>query len=194
LKRFVRAVPWTSLAAALALAFAPARIGAQESAVPVAADTAAPAPLERRIKLFNTHTNETVEVVFRRGDVYDEAALTSLRNVLRDHRSGESHDMDRGLFDQLFDLAAAAGVEPFYEIISGYRSPGSNSKMAARPGSGVAKNSLHMQGKAIDVRLKECSVEQLRDLALAARRGGVGYYQRSRFVHIDTGRFRTWTG
>jgi uncharacterized protein YcbK (DUF882 family) len=66
--------------------------------------------------------------------------------------------------------------------------------MAARPGSGVSKNSLHMQGRAMDVRLEGCTVEKLRDLALEARRGGVGYYQRSRFVHIDTGRFRTWTG
>jgi uncharacterized protein YcbK (DUF882 family) len=164
---------------------------------PAPANTAAPesAPAaERRLKLFNTHTSETVDVVFKRGDEYDAAALTALRNVLRDHRNGESHDMDAGLYDQLFDLAAAAGVEPSYEIISGYRSPDSNSKMAARPGSGVSKNSLHMQGKAIDVRLKNCSVEKLRDLALAAKRGGVGYYQRSRFVHIDTGRFRTWIG
>jgi uncharacterized protein YcbK (DUF882 family) len=170
-----------------------ARIHAHETATPPAAAEAVPA-VERRIKLVNTHTNETVDVVFRRGDVYDEKALATLRNVLRDHRSGDSHEMDKGLFDQLVDLASAANVEPSYEIISGYRSPDSNSKMAARPGSGVSKNSLHMQGKAMDVRLKGCSVEKLRDLALAAKRGGVGYYQRSRFVHIDTGRFRTWTG
>ncbi len=168
-----------------------ARIGAQEA---VTAPAPAAPVLERRIKLFNTHTSETVDVVFRRGEVYDEKALETLRNVLRDHRNGESHEMDRGLFDQLVDLASAADVEPSYEIISGYRSPDSNSTMAARPGSGVSKNSLHMQGKAIDVRLKGCTVEKLRDLALAAKRGGVGYYQRSRFVHIDTGRFRTWTG
>ena len=66
--------------------------------------------------------------------------------------------------------------------------------MAAAPGSGVSKNSLHMQGRAMDVRLKGVTVEELRDLALAAKRGGVGYYQRSRFVHIDTGSFRTWIG
>ncbi len=168
--------------------------GAQPTPAAPAAVEPAAAPVERRIKLFNTHTSETVDVVFRRGDVYDEAALAELRRVLRDHRSGESHDMDRGLFEQLVDLSEAADLEPSYEIISGYRSPDSNSKMAARPGSGVSKNSLHMQGKAMDVRLKGCSIEKLRDLALAARRGGVGYYARSRFVHIDTGRFRTWTG
>jgi uncharacterized protein YcbK (DUF882 family) len=102
--------------------------------------------------------------------------------------------MDPRLFDQLTDLAAAAGVAPSYEIISGYRAPESNMKMAAVPGSGVSKHSLHMQGRAMDVRLKGVSVEKLRDLALAAKRGGVGYYRRSRFVHVDTGTFRTWTG
>jgi len=149
---------------------------------------------ERLIELFNTHTNETVSVVFKRGDKYDPAALAALKNVLRDHRNGKSHDMDAGLYDQLYELAAAAGVEPRYEIISGYRSPESNDQMSSRTGSGVAKKSLHMQGRAMDVRLRKCSCETLRDLALAAKRGGVGYYQRSNFVHIDTGAFRTWVG
>lgn len=149
---------------------------------------------ERSIELFNTHTREIAKVVFKRGAEYDREALEKLKRVLVDHRSGDVHDMDPALFDQLFDLAAAAGVPPSYEIISGYRSPESNSKMAAKPGSGVSKRSLHMQGRAIDVRLKGCTVEKLRDLALAAKRGGVGYYQRSQFVHIDTGSFRTWIG
>jgi uncharacterized protein YcbK (DUF882 family) len=164
-------------------------IGAQDPA-----RTPSAAPEERVIELHNTHTGDTARVVFKRGDQYDPAALEQLNKILVDHRSGETHSMDPRLFDQLFDLAAAAGVEPSYEIISGYRSPESNSKMAAKPGSGVSKNSLHMQGRAMDVRLKGCSVEQLRDLALAAKRGGVGYYQRSQFVHIDTGSFRTWIG
>jgi uncharacterized protein YcbK (DUF882 family) len=149
---------------------------------------------ERHIELFNTHTRETVNVVFKRGDQYQDDALAALRNVLRDHRNGQSHDMDAGLFDQLFDLALAAQCEPRYEIISGYRSPESNDEMSSRPGSGVAKKSLHMQGRAMDVRLKNCTCEKLRDLALAAAKGGVGYYQRSNFVHIDTGAFRTWVG
>jgi len=162
--------------------------------VSLASMAGAQQPQERSIELYNTHTRETVKVVYKRGDAYLPDALAKLNHVLIDHRSGEIHDMDPHLFDQLTDLAAAAGVEPSYEIISGYRSPESNSKMAARPGSGVSKKSLHMQGRAMDVRLKGVSVEQLRDLALAAKRGGVGYYQRSRFVHIDTGSFRTWIG
>jgi uncharacterized protein YcbK (DUF882 family) len=154
----------------------------------------APALPERAIKLFNTHTNETVSVVFKRGADFDTQALLELNHVALDHRSGESHAMDARLFDQLFDLAQACGVAPEFEIISGYRSPESNAKLAAPEGSGVSKRSLHMQGRAIDVRLRKCPTAKLRDLALAAKKGGVGYYQRSDFVHIDTGSFRTWTG
>jgi uncharacterized protein YcbK (DUF882 family) len=149
---------------------------------------------ERTIELFNTHTNESVSVLFKRGTEYDADALAKLKHLLRDHRNGESHDMDPRLYDQLHDLALAAHCEPHYEIISGYRSPESNDKMSSRPGSGVAKKSLHMQGRALDVRLKNCTCAALRDLALAAKQGGVGYYQRSDFVHIDTGAFRTWVG
>jgi len=148
---------------------------------------------ERVITLFNTHTRETVRAAYRRGESLDPAALGQLRNVLRDHRNGHSHDIDTGLYDQLHDLALAARCEAHYEIISGYRSPESNAKMAAAS-SGVAKKSLHMEGRAIDVRLRGCSCADLRDLAIEARRGGVGYYQRSDFVHLDTGRFRTWNG
>ena len=178
------------------LAFArpgPAQTQTQAQVPAEAAPADAKLP-ERRLELFNTHTNETVSVVFKRGDEYNAAALAALRNVLRDHRNGQSHDMDAGLYDQLSDLAAAAACEPHYEIISGYRSPESNDKMSSLPGSGVAKKSLHMQGRAMDVRLRHCSCETLRDLAIAAKRGGVGYYQRSNFVHIDTGAFRTWVG
>jgi uncharacterized protein YcbK (DUF882 family) len=149
---------------------------------------------ERELELYNTHTRESAKVVYRRGEDYVPASLDRLELLLRDHRSGESHDMDVKLYDQLFDLATEAGVAPHYEIISGYRSPESNAKMAAREGSGVSKKSLHMQGRAVDVRLRSCPTAKLRDLALAARRGGVGYYEKSDFVHIDTGAFRTWVG
>jgi uncharacterized protein YcbK (DUF882 family) len=146
------------------------------------------------LELFNTHTRESAKVIFKRGAEYDTEALATLKKVLRDHRNGEVHDMDPRLYDQLHALALAAQREPHYEIISGYRSAESNDKMSARPGSGVAKKSLHMQGRALDVRLKNCSCAVLRDLALAAKKGGVGYYQKSDFVHLDTGAFRTWVG
>jgi uncharacterized protein YcbK (DUF882 family) len=153
-----------------------------------------PELLERHLELHNTHTNETVSVVYRRGDEYLPRAIESLRNVMRDHRNNSVHDIDLALYDQLHGLALAASCDPRFEIISGYRSPESNGSMSARPGSGVAKHSLHMEGRAIDVRLHGCDCSHLRDLALAAARGGVGYYRRSDFVHIDTGRFRTWNG
>jgi uncharacterized protein YcbK (DUF882 family) len=159
-----------------------------------AADEEQAAHEVRHLELFNTHTSETLALAYKRGPRFDSAALGSLKRLLRDHRNGELHEIDVRLYDQLFDLARAAKREPRFEIISGYRSPESNGAMSARPGSGVAKKSLHMQGRAIDIRLKHCSCADLRDLALLARRGGVGFYRRSDFVHIDTGAFRTWAG
>jgi uncharacterized protein YcbK (DUF882 family) len=183
---------WLNTALAGTAGLSLARLGLAQAPVEAAAEGAR-IP-ERQIELFNTHTNETAKVVYKRGEKYQDDALSALKTVLRDHRNGESHDMDARLFDQLYDLALAAGCEPSYEIISGYRSPESNDKMSAKPGSGVAKKSLHMQGRAMDVRLRHCSCDTLRDLAIAAAKGGVGYYQRSNFVHIDTGAFRTWVG
>src|SRR3954471_15652446 len=111
---------------------------------------------ERHLELHNTHTNETVSVVYRRGDEYLPRAIESLRHVMRDHRNNAAHDIALPLYDQLHELALAARCDPRFEIISGYRSPESNASMAARPGSGVAKHSLHMEGRAIDVRLHGC--------------------------------------
>jgi uncharacterized protein YcbK (DUF882 family) len=160
-----------------------------------AAVAAEEAPVEERhLQFFNTHTRETVKAVYKRGENFVPEALEAFKKVARDHRNGEMHEMDPRLFDQLYDLARAAQLEPHYEIISGYRSPASNNQMSARPGSGVSKKSLHMQGRAMDVRLKGCGTARLRDLALAAKRGGVGYYEKSDFIHIDTGSFRTWIG
>jgi len=163
-----------------------ARLASARDAGDAVADT-------RTLELVNTHTNETARVVFRRGGEYDSRAIAALRDVLRDHRNDESHDIDVRLYDQLHALALAARCEPRFEVISGYRSPASNAQMATQ-GSGVAKRSLHMEGRAIDVRMHNCNCDDLRDLALAAGQGGVGYYKRSNFVHIDTGAFRTWIG
>ena len=149
---------------------------------------------ERAIELFNTHTNESLDVVYKRNGVFDAGALGALENLLRDHRNGATHPIDPGLYDQLFELAHAAHCKVRFEVISGYRSPESNAKMSSAPGSGVAKKSLHMSGRAMDVRLRGCDCADLRNLAISAARGGVGYYQRSNFVHVDTGSFRTWVG
>jgi uncharacterized protein YcbK (DUF882 family) len=110
---------------------------------------------------------------------------------LRDYRVDEEHDMDFDLFMQLTDLARECGVPAKFAVISGYRSPGTNAKLRAA-GHAVAEHSQHMEGHAIDVRLEGCPLARLHELALAAGRGGVGYYPRSNFVHIDTGRVRSW--
>jgi uncharacterized protein YcbK (DUF882 family) len=157
-------------------------------------DPVAKTPLaERSLELRNTHNGEVVNVVYRRGDVYDTAAIASLRHIMRDYRNDDAHDIDLALYDQLHELAIAAKRDPRYDIISGYRSPATNAKLAAAS-KNVARKSLHLQGRAIDLRLHGCSCADLRDLALAAGKGGVGYYKRSDFVHVDTGRFRTWAG
>ena len=147
----------------------------------------------RWLELRNTHTSEVLSVAYRNAGEFVATSLDRLQWLLRDHRANESHPIDAQLFDQLADLADVAGVEPRFDIISGYRSPATNSKLADAS-AGVARRSLHMDGRAIDVRLRGVSCARLRDLALTAGRGGVGYYQRSDFVHLDTGRVRAWAG
>lgn len=144
----------------------------------------------RSISLYHTHTTEHLSVVYFERGAYVPEALTSLNHLLRDFRSGDVSEIDAGLFDQLVALNAACGTGTF-EVISAYRSPDTNDMLRSRSG-GVAKGSLHLQGRAIDVRLAGRDTRQLRDAALAMRSGGVGYYARSDFVHLDTGRVRSW--
>jgi uncharacterized protein YcbK (DUF882 family) len=146
---------------------------------------------QRRLELTNLHGGEKLTVTFHNEQDITPDALAALRHLLRDYRLNEEHDMAFGLFVQLTDLARQCGVPASYEVISGYRSPATNAKLRAA-GHAVAEHSQHMEGHAIDVRLKGCPLPRLRDLALAAGRGGVGFYPRSDFVHIDTGRVRSW--
>jgi uncharacterized protein YcbK (DUF882 family) len=149
-------------------------------------------PPARSLRLYNTHTGERVEVVYRLGDAYLPAAVRRLEHHLRDHRTGDVHAFDPELFDLLADLAAAVGRPGAeFHVISGYRSPQTNEMLRART-TGVAKRSLHMEAQAIDVRLPGVDTARLRDAALDLGRGGVGYYARSDFIHIDTGRVRRW--
>jgi uncharacterized protein YcbK (DUF882 family) len=145
----------------------------------------------RHLELMNLHTGEKLTVAFR--DEHDIApeAVAALRHLLRDYRLNEEHDIDPELLMQLTDLARQAGVSARYEVISGYRAPATNASLHAA-GHAVAEHSQHMEGRAIDVRLKDCPLARLNELALAAKRGGVGYYPRSDFVHLDTGRVRSW--
>jgi uncharacterized protein YcbK (DUF882 family) len=154
-----------------------------------------PAPVFRELTLTSTHTGDTLTARYFVDGKYDETAIAGLEYLLRDHRTGESHPIDRPLFDILCDVAREAGVAANYEVISGYRSPATNEMLRKRnASSGVSNHSLHMQGKAIDVRLRGVATSTVRDIALRLARGGVGYYARSDFVHLDTGRVRRWSG
>jgi uncharacterized protein YcbK (DUF882 family) len=147
----------------------------------------------KRIALMNLHTDERVDVEYFRGGAYVPDALAAIEKVLRDFRTGDRHAMDPALMDYLVDVAGAVGVESSFSVISGYRSPQTNAQLRDRS-TGVAQHSLHMEGRAIDVRIKGVDCATLAAHALDLKRGGVGYYRASDFVHLDTGPFRTWKG
>jgi uncharacterized protein YcbK (DUF882 family) len=156
------------------------------------ANTAAALVPEYRLRLYHLHTNERIDLIYRRGNRYDSGSLEKLNTFLRDHRTGDMHAFDPRLFDLLHDLTGAAGhVQTEIQIICGYRSPGSN-EFLRRTSSGVASRSLHMEGEAIDIRIPGVSTAALRDAALRLGRGGVGFYDASQFVHVDVGRVRKW--
>ncbi|HWX53852.1 MAG TPA: DUF882 domain-containing protein [Verrucomicrobiae bacterium] len=145
-----------------------------------------------RLRMYNTHTNEHIDVVYREGDEYVPEAITQLDRFLRDTRTGTVHEFDPKLFDLLADLTASVG-EPDAEInvVCGYRTPETN-RFLRRRSRRVAKHSLHMQAMAIDIRLPGLTTKELRDAALALHRGGVGYYRSKQFVHVDVGPVRRW--
>jgi uncharacterized protein YcbK (DUF882 family) len=147
----------------------------------------------RRIAFTNLHTGEHLDIEYFRQGEYVDAALQQIEKVLRDFRNGESHAMDPKLMDYLVEVAARVDAKPVFSVISGYRSPETNEKLHARS-SGVSEHSLHMQGRAIDVRMSGVDCAKLASSALDLKRGGVGYYRASNFVHLDTGAFRTWRG
>lgn len=147
---------------------------------------------ESRLRLYHTHTGERLDVVFRRGTEYMQAALAQVDHFLRDHRTGAVQHYDPRLLDLLTDLEAAVGrPNAELQVICGYRSPWSNEFLRLHT-SGVARNSLHMQAEAIDIRLPGTKTAVMRDAALALHRGGVGYYPISNFIHVDVGRVRRW--
>jgi uncharacterized protein YcbK (DUF882 family) len=153
---------------------------------------AAPAAA-REISLINLHTGEKLNVEYFRDDAYVPDALNAIEVLLRDFRNGDKHPIDPKLMDYLVDVAEQIGLPPAYSVISGYRSPETNERLHERS-SGVSQHSLHMQGRAIDVRIKDVDCKDLAQRAEQLKRGGVGYYRASNFVHLDTGAFRTWRG
>jgi uncharacterized protein YcbK (DUF882 family) len=147
----------------------------------------------RRIRLENRHTLESLDLVYRDGGDYLPGAMLEIQRLLRDHRTGMEHPIDPALMDYLCDAARLMGVDPAFTVISGYRSPRTNDMLPERS-SALASRSLHVQGRAMDVQLAGVDCADLAEHALSLRRGGLGYYKTSDFVHLDTGRFRTWRG
>jgi len=147
----------------------------------------------KRITLKNLHTGEELETEFFRGGVYVGEAFTAIQVLLRDFRNDEQHAIDPKLMDYLYDVAQRLEVDPVFSVISGYRSAQTNALLHERS-SGVARHSMHLEGRAIDVRIAGVDCTELAARALDLTRGGVGYYRASDFVHLDTGAFRTWKG
>jgi uncharacterized protein YcbK (DUF882 family) len=147
----------------------------------------------RRAILHNLHTGDTFNEVYFEGGRYVPQALAEAMRVLRDWRTGEEHVMEPSLFDALHAISTKLETRQPFQIISGYRSPKTNANLHARS-SGVASNSQHTYGKAVDVRVQGVDLRNLHKAALATGAGGVGFYPKSNFVHVDVGRVRQWTG
>ena len=143
----------------------------------------------RRVAFDNLHTGETVDAVYWENGAYAPDAIEALYKVMRDYRTGEVHPIDTRLFDLLNDLHARVETTQPFQLLSGYRSPATNAMLRGK-GEGVAGNSLHIQGMAIDICIEGMEPARLRDAALTLQRGGVGYYPK--FVHLDVGPVRRW--
>jgi uncharacterized protein YcbK (DUF882 family) len=170
-------------AAAVALPALAGRV--QASVWPGAGDS-------RALALKHLHTHERIEIEYAQPAGYLQPALQALNHFLRDHYSGEVGRIDPQLFDLMHRVQHTLGSRVAYEIISGYRCPTTNRHLKQTRGGGVASRSLHMDGRAVDVRLPGVPLAELRDAALSLKLGGVGYYPNEQFVHLDTGRTRAW--
>ena len=152
---------------------------------------APPATPIRRVAFHNLHTGEAVNTVYWEKGAYVHDALSEVNHVLRDFRNGEVHPIDPRLLDLLDSLSTRVETRGPFHVISGYRSPQTNA-MLHRNTPGVARDSLHMKGMAIDIRLADVDLTRLHQAALSLGGGGVGYYPASDFVHVDVGPVRRW--
>ena len=144
------------------------------------------------VSLRNAHTGERYSGVYRIGSYYVPSAFRKINRVMRDHRTGDIYPIDPKLIDTLARVQRDCKCSQAIDLLSGYRSPKTNN-MLRRKSSAVAKNSYHMKGQAADIRIPGSSTSRVRNTARALRSGGVGYYPRSKFVHVDTGDVRSWT-
>lgn len=146
---------------------------------------------ERSLSLYNTHTGESLKRVFWAEGAFIPESLAEINKLLRDHRTNDVAPIDPHLLTLLGNITQLVAPTDTLHVISGYRSPRSNQALAGQS-NGVAKHSLHMDGKAIDIRMPGRDLAYLRDSALSLKQGGVGFYPSSQFVHVDTGRVRKW--
>jgi uncharacterized protein YcbK (DUF882 family) len=146
---------------------------------------------EKLLAFQNLHTGESLKTIYWAAGAYVPEALEDINYLMRDHRANKIKPIDPQLLDLLYALCTCLEAHRSFEVVSGYRSPATNA-LLRRHSSGVAKNSLHMRGKAVDLRLPGKRLSTLRRAAVSLKGGGVGYYPRSHFVHIDTGRVRYW--
>lgn len=145
---------------------------------------------KNKISFFHTHTEERFDLFFK-GPSCPRVVKKKISSFLRDFRTGDTHPIDLRLMDMLLQIQKKTGSKGVCEVISGYRSPRTNAALRAKS-HGVAKKSLHLRGKAIDIRFSDVPTRHLRDAAISLQAGGVGYYAKSDFIHIDTGDVRTW--
>lgn len=164
-------------ALAVTLAFKPASVFAKTT--------------PRSLNFYHTHTGKALNITYHDGRNYITEALIEINRFLSDFRTDDVYPIDTELLDLLHQLKIKTGSSSPYEIISAYRSPQTNAALRNKS-KGVAKFSYHMLGKAIDVRLRDIDTLTLRDAAIYLKAGGVGYYAKSDFVHLDTGRVRRW--
>jgi uncharacterized protein YcbK (DUF882 family) len=160
-------------------------------ALPSLARAAIAAPHERSLRFYNTHTGEILRTMFWAEGQFIPEALQDINHLLRDHRNDKVATIDPELILLLDRVSSQFSNNEVIHVISGYRSPETNQMLHESTG-GVAKHSMHMEGKAIDVRIPGRDLERLHQAALALKGGGVGYYPDSQFVHMDTGRVRHW--
>ena len=146
----------------------------------------------RALAIQNPHTGDKLSLTYFERGRYVNDALEEISFLLRDYRTDDVHPIDPELLDQLYDLKQMLGLHQPFDVISGYRSPLTNAKLHAER-AGVANNSFHMYGRAVDIRIERFDLRRIHNAALAMHRGGVGYYPGSKFIHLDTGTFRTWS-
>jgi uncharacterized protein YcbK (DUF882 family) len=149
-------------------------------------------PSHKTLALEHMHTGDKLKLTYFEHGRYVEEALREINYLLRDYHTGAVHPIDPALLDQLYDLKIMLGINRPFFFSSGYRSPRTNARLRKRCRCNAAKHSLHMQGRAVDFHVEGLETRKIRNAALAMHRGGVGYYRRQNFIHLDTGRFRTW--